>query len=128
MQTVLSDSTFKGTTIDAEEVRKYLFNMNPERLSKAMDKGEPDSVIDTANHTDFFEVRLRLYIAGFRKTLHQTFDEVRAFQRHNPVVAAGMIRLVIIQIRRDFIKKEWYELIPRLDRAAVKIEKLLNAR
>ena len=124
-QYISSDFAFAGTTIDPLPVRKYLFNMKLGYYETAYDRGMCEESLKLLNYTEVFEIRFRRYLAGAYKTLHITMADVRAFLLHSPQAAKEMIKLVILQIRQRFLTNEWYELMPRLEKAAVKIQRLL---
>ncbi|WP_298607583.1 hypothetical protein [uncultured Spirosoma sp.] len=122
-----TDTAFAGTTVDQQSVTEYLFNTDFRTVSYAKQKGINQLAIDALTQMEFVGLQIRHYVAGYQKTLHRTMREVRHFLFDYPGFALGLIPMMIEIIREVFLSNEWYELMPRFEKAVISIEKLLIA-
>ncbi|GAB3983180.1 hypothetical protein GCM10028806_56110 [Spirosoma terrae] len=124
---LIAQFAFAGTSVNSDRACGYLFDLDLGYYRAAYQGGETEEVLNILMCTEYFEIKLRRYIAGFYKTQRSLMAEVRMFLAESPKGAPEIIRSIIQSTRTFFLEQEWYELMPRLEKAAKRIESLLTS-
>lgn len=109
-----------ATTLDPALVRGFLQTPPPYRRWGVHCQLN-QTCLDQLNATDLFDFYLRLYLSGRHKTLQAVLREVRAFVAGAPTEAPYLINYSLSQTRQHLLTLEWYELLPRLETARLRI-------
>jgi hypothetical protein len=86
----------------------------PERIVTAIHEKQSDYQIDVANHADYFDFHLRLYLIGKHKTLHRVMYENRIFRTFHSSEAGRQITDIFNMLEEEILEKEYYELMKNL--------------
>ena len=114
--------TIFSPDIDTRQVLKTL-NAIPHHLHEAYEADKDDHFKDLCNRLDFFEFHFRRYLLGRPKTLHRVFYEVRSFLAYDAHNARKLMTLSINNTRQLLLQQEWYELMPRMEKASTRLRK-----
>ena len=114
-------ATFSGTTINPQVIESYASD-DPGFLECIVKINGSNLHKREANHADYFEYHLRRYVVGKTQTMHRVFAEIRQFRAFNTESASVFIPILIDRVEETIFLNEWYELMPRFERAKKRIK------
>lgn len=112
---------FAPTTINPGSVHAYLFGL-PQYYHAGYATNASEYALTLLNCTDFFEFQFRRYLSGRYPTLRRVFREIRQFQEVDEAHAARMIAFSLAAVKETILLNEWYELMPRYEKAKQRIQ------
>lgn len=116
LQTVFSPE------VDTKQVVKVLIAF-PEYLNVAYKMDTSEHIKDLMNHLDFFEFHFRRHLLGSPRTLHRVYSDVRSMLACDAGRAPFCIERSISHVRETLLHHEFYELMPRFDKAVANIRR-----
>ncbi|WP_020599863.1 hypothetical protein [Spirosoma panaciterrae] len=113
---------FDNTTVDQVKLFQFFFALPP-YLQAGVHRGLCQEACYYLAHADGVDFWVRRYLMGKSVTLHRVFWEIREFQKRNPVAAQELTIFVLDTIHNTLLAEEWYELMPRFQKARKHIRK-----